>query len=371
MRRTLPSLALQPDAKQCQNTSVSVNSESTDLLTRVLTFLFCDHISRRECDCRETFSKLHEYQNEIDKKVDAISHQFSTIDSFLEKISSRLSQVETHQKSMELKLKEVEDRCKSSEELFVTQESELRRVSTSLCLIDDRETQHFSAVSESSHEESLKPREELIKLKQAIDRVSSEFSSHQSKFAQQLKHLSLDCRGRLDSTIISGLPAIFEDFRTKSIRLLYRGSRDGFSASDFHRCCDKIPNTLTLLQTTKGSIFGGFTPIAWSSGPGENKYDSSCQSFVFSLKNPWNRPAQKFSLKSDPSLRSIHCDSSYGPVFGDGSDFGIENPLNGPEKGWSNFWKSYTNDTGIDSQTFFDGQFRFTVKEIEVFEIHG
>ena len=40
-------------------------------------------------------------------------------------------------------------------------------------------------------------------------------------------------------------------------KLLYRGSRDGFSASDFHDKCDEKPRTLTIIKTQSGDILGG------------------------------------------------------------------------------------------------------------------
>jgi hypothetical protein len=39
----------------------------------------------------------------------------------------------------------------------------------------------------------------------------------------------------MDSLIISSTPGIFSVFGEKTLRLLYRGSRDGFNGSDFHR----------------------------------------------------------------------------------------------------------------------------------------
>jgi hypothetical protein len=69
----------------------------------------------------------------------------------------------------------------------------------------------------------------------------------------------------LNSTIISSFPAIFDAFRGKQFKLLWRGSRDGFSALAFHRRCDGHTNTLTVILDTHGSIFGGFTPVSWES----------------------------------------------------------------------------------------------------------
>jgi hypothetical protein len=47
--------------------------------------------------------------------------------------------------------------------------------------------------------------------------------------------------------------------------LLYRGTEHGFRVSHFHNKCDGKPNTVTIILTTNGFIFGGFTPVAWNS----------------------------------------------------------------------------------------------------------
>jgi hypothetical protein len=73
--------------------------------------------------------------------------------------------------------------------------------------------------------------------------------------------------GQLDSQIISEFPAIFAEFRGKQFKLLWRGSRDGFSASQFHGRCDGHANTLTVILDPKGTIFGGLTPVEWESPP--------------------------------------------------------------------------------------------------------
>jgi hypothetical protein len=98
----------------------------------------------------------------------------------------------------------------------------------------------------------------------------------------------------LKSRIISDFPEIFAEFRGKRFSLLWRGSRDGFKATEFHRRCDGPANTLTVILDTRGNIFGGFTPVPWESrawdGNEDNrrKVDRSQKSFLFTLKNPHN-----------------------------------------------------------------------------------
>jgi hypothetical protein len=41
--------------------------------------------------------------------------------------------------------------------------------------------------------------------------------------------------------------------------LIYRASQDGFEANDFHSKCDQKPNTLMIIKSEHGNIFGGYT----------------------------------------------------------------------------------------------------------------
>jgi hypothetical protein len=120
------------------------------------------------------------------------------------------------------------------------------------------------------------------------------------------------------SRIISDFPEIFTDFRGKRFSFLWRNSRDGFEANEFHRRCDGHTNTLTLILDLKGNIFGEFTRMDWESrvwnrklGDENNwwKEDDSLRSFLFTLKNPHNFPARKFALKTEKRHQAIGCDS--------------------------------------------------------------
>ena len=48
-------------------------------------------------------------------------------------------------------------------------------------------------------------------------------------------------------------------------QLLYRASRDGFAASDFHSRCDNKGPTITIIKSKGERIFGGVTSLPWDS----------------------------------------------------------------------------------------------------------
>jgi hypothetical protein len=169
------------------------------------------------------------------------------------------------------------------------------------------------------------------------------------------------------SQIVRDYPMILGKSKETNWKLLYRGSRDGFTASNFHEKCDNRTNTLTLIETTKGFIFGGFTPIAWESNTNLNKPDSSGRSFLFSLQNARNSEPRKFMLMSGKN--AIYCNSSCGPCFSGHCDLSVQYNCNTSTNNSTNLGGSYVNDTGIDGKLVFTGEHNFTVKEIEVFTI--
>jgi hypothetical protein len=168
------------------------------------------------------------------------------------------------------------------------------------------------------------------------------------------------------SAIVPDFPELFEDFKEKQFALLWRGSRDGFGRGDFHSRCDEHPNTLTVILDTDGNIFGGFTPLKWDSRSKLNA-DPSLKSFLFTLKNPHNVMARRFALKAEKRQRAISCDSGGSPDF---CDVGVsDNSDRNTDSCAGAFGLSYTNDTGLNGETFFTGSAYFKVSEIEVFEI--
>jgi hypothetical protein len=66
--------------------------------------------------------------------------------------------------------------------------------------------------------------------------------------------------------------------------LLYRGSRDGLMAKDFHEKCDGHSNTLTIFKAENSSfIFGGYISTSWDTLPSDGmggQYKSDPTAFI-------------------------------------------------------------------------------------------
>jgi hypothetical protein len=148
--------------------------------------------------------------------------------------------------------------------------------------------------------------------------------------------------------------------------LLYRGTRDGFRSSDFHGKCDGYANTVTLILSTNGSVFGGFTSVPWASSGGYQA-DQTPESFLFRVKHPAN--GDQIVCPISDKQKAISCGGSLGPTFGFGYDLHVANNCHMTTSSYSKLGSSYRNDTGLSSELALAGQCHFKVKEIEVFSI--
>jgi hypothetical protein len=171
------------------------------------------------------------------------------------------------------------------------------------------------------------------------------------------------------SVIVRGFPEVFAEFSAMQFALLWRGGRDGFGAREFHGRCDGHGNTLTVVLDTKGSIFGGFTPIKWDSAGG-CRADPTLRTFLFTIRNPHNIRPKKFPLRAQKKKEAILCVADRGPSFGPGNIVVLDN-CNTCTENATCLESAYSNDTGQAAPKVFTGGPTFQVKEIEVFEIIG
>jgi hypothetical protein len=160
-------------------------------------------------------------------------------------------------------------------------------------------------------------------------------------------------------------PSILKDLKVTTFKLLSRGSRDGFQMKEFHQRCDGRNRTLVLIETKKGNIFGGYTPLAWSSTGGSKK-DESMGTFLFTLKNPHGLGPIRFGLKADGS-NAIYCESNR-LLFGDGHAIAVYDNCDNNTNSYTGTSTSFENNTKFGFAVLFDGAQKFAVEDIEVLE---
>ncbi len=54
------------------------------------------------------------------------------------------------------------------------------------------------------------------------------------------------------------------DKQDLKLNLIYKASRDGFKALDFHSKCDEKGPTICLIKSNLGKTFGGYSALSWN-----------------------------------------------------------------------------------------------------------
>ena len=148
------------------------------------------------------------------------------------------------------------------------------------------------------------------------------------------------------------------------LELLYRASRDGFRARDFHSRCDDKGATITVIKCSGGFVFGGYADVPWHS---QNNYTRSSQAFLFSLHSPSGVGPVKLPLFQNHQ-NAMYCVASYGPTFGGGHDIHVADGANGNTNSYTNL-HAYQLPAGQSAQTFFTGAHNFQAAEVEVYQV--
>ena len=164
-------------------------------------------------------------------------------------------------------------------------------------------------LEEISKNEKEKHESEIIELKKDIEKYKNEISNLKESIENYKKENStlLDEIKKLktnqemiktnlffDSKIesIGSIDFIFDfirqndiNFNFNSIKLLYRGSRDGDKTKTCHELCDNKQNVLIIMQSDSGFIFGGYSKIGFQTVTeiSSIEYKIDNDSFLFSV----------------------------------------------------------------------------------------
>lgn len=127
------------------------------------------------------------------------------------------------------------------------------------------------------------------------------------KKREDLETANLPCfiEGRLEEALLT-------KWLPKHIKrqLVYKATEEGFSAFAFHKHCDEVGPTLTVITLDDKTKIGGFTPCSWSSSIlGKFGVDDMRISFVFNLTK-----GEKFPLVYENYSNYSH--KNCGPCFG-------------------------------------------------------
>jgi len=156
------------------------------------------------------------------------------------------------------------------------------------------------------------------------------------------------------------------DFSRVEFQLLWRASETGFSNANFHQRVDGFANTLSIIKTTTGAVFGGFTSLAWNSN---NAYYVDAKAFIYSLVNP-NNNAMVLPVRNNGS-NAIYTGNDRTVCYG-ANDILVYDASNGNNNSYANFGNNYNGPNGLNgtaAANYLIGAYFFRTIEIEVFQV--
>jgi len=218
----------------------------------------------------------------------------------------------------------------------------------------------------------MKAKEDLSKLDKFIFNGGEiKFVRNENKLANSV--LGFLMRGKLnfESVILSNelmleLINLCQFPVNQKWKLIYRATRDGFGAADFHSKCDSYQNSLVVIKSTNGNVFGGYTEKSWHTfSVGGYKADGNA--LLFSFINQYNT---KVVMKCTDEF-AIYSSSECGPIFGGGYDLYICNNSNTSKESYSNLGRIYKHPNFVkgssEAKSFLTGSYNFFTAEIEVY----
>jgi len=167
-----------------------------------------------------------------------------------------------------------------------------------------------------------------------------------------------------------------EEGEDGKLHLLYRMTRDKpVERSDpswwpnelrsFHDNCNEQGATLSLMKTTQGIVFGGYSNTGWGDEYTEIVefgFHRADKAFLFILSD--NAGAKKMKLLDPNDPGAILCQAGYGPVFGHDLDV-ISSTGQYPLFMHVKFGQNYEASGVAD----FDNGSSFHIKEMEVYQV--
>ena len=147
--------------------------------------------------------------------------------------------------------------------------------------------------------------------------------------------------------------------KTLRFQLLYKGTKDGDSREAFHKKCDNQGPNISIIESTDGQIFGGYTSKSWIIN--NSNYTPDPESFLFNINNK-----RKYPVSNN---RGLFKDD------GNICDFGGDSSANFHElcihKNYFSYGGEVDNGKGYNFTNYelSGGKNSFKIKELEVYKV--
>ena len=340
-----------------------------DLLDKIEILLPVNEINNLDL-FSQLISKITEIEskesNEIaffDEKIDNLGHLLQSIEEankareeeMLQNQQNEENKEEDHQNENQNEnkseksnnLEEMKDALKLQIEKKIKNDTETKNLNelNNNALIKDNNKE----VEEESHEENKEQEQEELLLPLDPNNIpfteSSIISTTDSQKNKELRLLSIWLVQTLHS-----------NFTTK---LIFSSEKEDDKASSFHKKCDNIAPTLTLIETKEGFRYGGFTTQSWESTE-TSIFKKDKSAFIFSLDTE-----KKYEITNEE--KSIQCSMYWGPYFGEGGAICVPDNFLEEKNAFYQWPSSY--DIAEKDELTFGQEHNINISKYEVFEI--
>ena len=338
-----------------------------DLLDKIEILLPVNEINNLDL-FSQLISKITEIEskesNEIaffDEKIDNLGHLLQSIEEANKAREEEMLQNQQNEENKEEEqqnenqnenkseksnnLEEMKDALKLQIEKKIKNDTETKNLNelNNNALIKDNNKE----VEEESHEENKEQEELLLPLdpNNIPFTESSIISTTDSQKNKELRLLSIWLVQTLHS-----------NFTTK---LIFSSEKEDDKASSFHKKCDNIAPTLTLIETKEGFRYGGFTTQSWESTE-TSIFKKDKSAFIFSLDTE-----KKYEITNEE--KSIQCSMYWGPYFGEGGAICVPDNFLEEKNAFYQWPSSY--DIAEKDELTFGQEHNINISKYEVFEI--
>ena len=142
-------------------------------------------------------------------------------------------------------------------------------------------------------------------------------------------------------------------------KLIFSSENEDDKASSFHKKCDNISPTLTLIETKEGFRYGGFTTQKWES-TSQSIFKKDKDAFIFSLDTE-----KKYEIIDNE--KSIQCSMYWGPYFGEGGAICVPDNFLQETNAFYQWPSSY--DISEKDEFTFGQEHAINISKYEVYEI--
>ena len=281
---------------------------------------------------------LQNQQNELKDEENKENNEGELNDENKSNKSNNLEQMKDA-----LKL-QIEKKIKNDNNIQMQQEEDNNEV-----ILKDKENKE-----EDSEEKNNEPNNEIL-LPLDMDNMPFEESTIiSSSEPQKSKELNLLISWlKIEPNSHSESPINF------SIKLIFSSEKEDDKASSFHKKCDNIAPTLTLIETKEGFRYGGFTTQTWESTE-KSIFKKDKNAFIFSLDTE-----KKYEITDEE--KSIQCSMFWGPYFGEGGAICIPDNFLEEKNAFYQWPSSY--DISEKDELTFGQEHIINISKYEVFEI--